>query len=260
MVGTVINQTHWVAIKARQRFRRQIDGIVDVQTTIEAPDATGVATGQPEIVRNDEYRHALIEFSQQIEQGFLPGRINARRRFIKHQQAWSCRQRTGDQRTLHFPTGERIQTPLGEIGKAATKQRLINDSHNCWRDLPGWLPAGRQAGLRHHGAHRHRKVAVESPVLRHITDLTEALPGAAAKQADSPGIRTQQSKNEVQQGGLPGAIRPDQRDKITGVQNGRDLVENQAPVAAETNPFQFKHSAHCKVRAKTSLTRRRLSR
>ena len=172
-------------------------------------------------------------------------RVQRRGWLIEHQQMRVGAQRAGNGDALLFPAGH-----FRRIGIDAMRQpHLVKQGAGAGFHL-------RLRFLMHHHRRQHHvlqrgQVRVEVEVLKdHANALAHGTDGAGIAlhrltlKADAPTLDIFQAVYAPQQGGFPGAARPDEADNFPGADIQADPVQNGAAAKALHQPIERQNLGH----------------
>src|SRR5471032_2347437 len=204
-------------------FRRQTFG--DRFAVFQHRDAVAQAHHQLDVVLDQQHGLAFVlDLDQQLAQRQLFGGVHAGGRLVERQQLRIGGQRAGDFQAELIAIRQETRGALGELADADEVQQLLGALADRRFFQARGLVAEHGAEHALMGAH----VAADHDVFqrRHLAEQTDVLEGAGdaglghfmrrgrrirlAGQLESARVRLIQAGDDVEEGGLAGAVRPDQ--------------------------------------------------
>ena len=186
--------------------------MLDQAPTANHHHVRGVVVELTEDVRRHHDGHALrAQRQQQLGQVAARVGVQPRGRLVQQQHARFVNNGLGDRQPLAQAARQGAGLGIGPVDELHARNGLLHRRpHQFGRDA---LRHGRVAQ-----ALAHRQLIIESEKIRQVTDVAMAeawlLQHRDAVQQDSPSERPLERRQAAQQGGLAGAVRPDQgRDR-----------------------------------------------
>src|SRR5438309_3027994 len=182
---------------------------------VERDDAREVRHHAREVVGRDDdglpFRGELLEHAHEL---LLGRRIDARRGLVEQENVRPRYERPREQHALPLASGERGDRALREVARVDPCERgariLAIGGGRAPADPELCDPAHEDDVLD-----EERVVPAQRFRLREIRDAA-GLPSARAQDPDAAAHRRQQPGDDLQQGRLPGAVRPDECEQLAG--------------------------------------------
>jgi hypothetical protein len=170
--------------------------------------------------------------------------IEADRRFVEDEQVRPVHQRLGQLEATHHAAGVRRGEPVGDLGEVDEVQHLLDPGGAFFpRDVeqPGEpgdvLPAGERT--------------FDGQLLRHVPEAAAHRHGAApdvhAEHLDVALLQRQQRVDQPDGGGLPGSVRPQQPETLTGGDRQVESVDGDVfaePIGDAGELDRVRHATH----------------
>ena len=194
----------------------------------------------------DGHRAPVAQLEHVVQQVAPARRVEAHRGFVHEQEFRAVDQRPRELDPAALAAAEGPRTVPRAVGQAQMTQVL--------RDPRARLGARKavQAGVKPQIA-GDRHVEVQRRLLEHHAEAGERRHGVAADVAavdgDFAAVGDEQAGEQLEQGGLAGAVGPEQRDELAGVDAQVDAVERLA------RPIGLDHLACVENRARRCLRR-----
>ena len=176
----------------------------------------GDQQGRPGEVGQVRFEFGLdVEASSGVQRG---------QRFIQQQQRWLPGQRAGQCHPLRLPAGQLGRLAVGEVGEPEPGHPVIGGSLGR---LPSQAPRPRGEGhVLGHGQVREEPVVLEDEPDRPSGGLHEGsgirVVHHLPRERDAAGRHGSQAGHRAEQGGLPGPVRPEQPEDLTGCRGEAD--------------------------------------
>src|SRR5213596_2540416 len=209
-------------------LRRRAGG--DNAPVVDYGDAVGHAIRFVHVVGGEEHGDALAvpEVAHVGPHLIAALRIEAERRLVEKQYLRCVQQPTGDLETAFHATGERLHQVIAPLPQLEHPQQGFTP-----------LPPGVPRHVVQHPVDVHvlprRELAVETRVLEHdaeaLADCSPMRGDVESVELERAGRRTQQGGEHLDGRGLPGAVRPEERENLPGpdvegnVVDGYDVAE-----------------------------------
>ena len=203
-------------------------------------DGGSVPQGAADVVGHHHHGHALgaVEIPQGAVQVVGGGGVQARHRFVQHQQVPCRAQGPGQQHPLLLAAG---QFPIALVLQLQNAQlaHVLQGLGLLGRGIEEFPPPGAEKAGQHHLADGGGKVLLCPGLLGQIAD---GPPAEAFVQADLPGQGPQQAQHALEQGGLAGAVVPHDAQIIPPAHlKGQMLPDGAALVAQGRVTAVYEH-------------------
>src|SRR5690606_27274884 len=160
---------------------------------------------------------------EEVVEVVLDEEVHARRGLVEEDELGSAHQRSRQKGALQLAAREARELPVGERGGAhpvESRETLL---------ALGATDAGRPRAAQARGhelERRRRERAVERLELRDVADALGVRAGAVAEERGVPGQRPHQPERDLEEGRLPAAVGPDDREEPAPRQVERDVLEH----------------------------------
>ncbi len=172
--------------------------------------------------KQDGDASALLDLPDQRDDLLLEMRIEADQRLVEQQQLWLSEQGLGEQQPLEFATRKFAQGPVSEVLRGDGFERLV--------DLPPAVASGQRQpptlavqGAGHEIPAAQWQVRNGGALLGQISGGAIAAPRLCPEDPDLAGGGRQQTQDGLQQCGLAGAVRTEDRDELAGPYCNADI-------------------------------------
>ena len=198
-----------------------------------------------QVVSRHQDRHpTLDEIAHDVHERVLGGHVNAGRRLVEQQQFRLLRQRPRDEHPLLLTARELGDVTVLQRAQIECREGGIDGPNVCrLQAREGSQP--RIAAHRDDVAHVERERKVDFLGLRDVADRARR-EGARLppEDAHAAGIRLDQARDRLEQGGFAGAVGADDPERRPRADLERDAVEREDAVVAHDDPVQLDRQAH----------------
>ena len=185
---------------------------------------------------------------QQVDDFVLAGDVEVRQRLVEEEKLRLADQGLGDQYPLLLSAREAAHPGVSEAHGADRLEHLVDPLAAACRRC-GQTEAVPVQPEPHDVAGPQGKVGVDKDLLGHVADRPVAAGPRCAIDEDLAVGRLQQPQDHPQNGGLTGAVGPDQSGELARPDGEVDVMEDLPTRKPYADPIEGHHVGKCRFRA-----------
>ncbi|MFT3853161.1 MAG: hypothetical protein QM733_10545 [Ilumatobacteraceae bacterium] len=142
-----------------------------------------------------------------------------------------------------LPAGQHAEAVVGPVGEADLAERVHR--HLAVGGARPAHPADLAVAAHQHDLQdADRELPVEDVGLRHVGDLAAGALRRGAEHLDGAGDDRHEAEDRLDQRGLAGPVRPDQRERAAFGHRAGDAADDRVAVVCRGHPVEHQHVTH----------------